>query len=304
MKKILYIFGVIWLLAGCATLTKTQIENVNQFAETTKNFSEYPSKIMEGMADIRFKRGVYYANSLSDPKIHIGELNNVYAQKKFDNKVAEKVDVTFKIIDKYAQSLALLSSDKYEKDLAEKAKAFGVNIDTLISLNNSIDGTTKVPVGIGDAVGQLIVMGGKQFTRVRQAKEIKKFVAMADTLIEAMTNNILDYLESKNINELILNEEKEITRNYLSYLQQTPRATIQDELGYMELKAEVDEVRELQEQSIKATKKLRKAHAKLLENIREKKKLKNIIVELQDLYEDISSLKTTVEKLEINDDKE
>lgn len=304
MKKTLCIFGTIWLLAGCATLTKTQIENVNQFAETTKNFSEYPSKIMEEVADIRFKRGVYYANSLSDPKIHIGELNNVYDQKKFDSKVAGKVDVTFKIIDKYAQSLALLSSDKYETNLAEKAKAFGINIDTLISLNNSIEGTSKVPIGIGDAVSQLVVMGGKQFTRIRQAKEIKKFVSMADTLIEAMTNNILDYLESENINELILSEEKEVTRNYLSYLQQTPRATIENELGYLELKAKIDEVKDLQAQSINATKKLRKAHAKLLENIQSKKKLKTIIGELQELYEEINTLKTTVENLEINEDEE
>src|SRR5207253_610681 len=97
--------------------SKTQINAVNQFAATSKNFSEYPSKIMTELAEIRAKRGVYFANSLDNPRLHIQELDNTYNFKRDDYSISKKVDVTFKIIDKYAQSLLLLSSVRYESGL-------------------------------------------------------------------------------------------------------------------------------------------------------------------------------------------
>jgi hypothetical protein len=253
---------------------------------------------MEEMAEIRIKRGIYYANSLSDPKTHIDELDNIYEQWKFDHNASEKVDITFKIIDKYAQSLTLLSADKYSSDLEEQSEKFGINIDTLIAINNRLEGTTKIPVGIGASIGQLVVFSGKQYIRIKQAKEIKKFVGMADTLVHVMTNNLLEYLQSSSVNELIEGEEREITRNYLSYLQQSQKATIENEHDYIELKKKIEAVKELQQQTIGATIKLKKAHTKLLENLQQKKKLKDAIEEIQVLYEEIKLLKESIEKIE------
>ncbi len=300
MRKAIYILSISVILSSCASLTKTQIKSVNQFARTTKDFSVYPSKIMVELAEIRFKRGIYYANSLTDPKLHIEELANIYSHKKFDYKVSKKVDVTFKIIDKYSQSLVLLTSDKYEKDIEKQAKNFGIDIDSLITINNSINGATRIPSGLGNAVSELIVLGGKQYVRTKQAKEIKKFVSLADTLISTMTFNLLEFLQSQNINELIVGEEREITRNYLSFLQQTTKATIENERDFIKLKNSIDCVKQLQKQTIKATKNLRAAHKKLLQVIEKKKDLKQSIKELQELYEEINDLKETIQKIETN----
>ncbi len=286
------------IFQSCASLTKTQIESVNQFAKTTTEFSAYPSKIMVELAEIRANRGIYYANTLSDPKLHIQELDDVHEQRQYDLELSAKMDVTFKIIDKYAQSLQLLSSDKFEKDLEEQAKNFGVGIDSLIALHNSIDGITKAPTGIGGAIGGIIVLGGKQHIRIKQAKEIKNFVSIADSLVSAMADNLLEFLESKNINELIENEEKELRRNYLSFLQQTPRASIDNERDYLELKNSIVGVKELQEQTIRATKNLRKAHKKLLQEIEKRKKLKETIEELQRLYQEIENCKKTIDSID------
>ncbi len=298
MKKVLYSLCISIIFNNCAPLTKTQIQSVNQFAKTTSGFSDYPGKIMVELAEIRFNRGIYYANTLTTPDIHLDELDNVYEQWKGDLLVADKVDITFKIIDKYAQSLALLSADKFAGDLEEQAKKFGVHIDTLIAINNRMEGTAKVPMGIGAAVGQLVVFGGKQYIRFKQGKEIKKFVSLADTLVGAMTNNLLEFLQSKNINELIENEEKGITSDYLSYLQQTQRTSIENEKDYIELKKRIYAVRRLQGQSIIATENLRKAHKKLLETLQKKKKLRDAIDEIQVLYEEVEVLKKTIDSIE------
>jgi hypothetical protein len=172
MQKVKYILIVSIMLGSCASLTKTQIKTVNHFAQITKDFSAFPSKIMTELAEIRTKRGVYFANSLSDPKLHIDVLDSVYFNKNHAYKVSAKVDITFKIIDKYAQSLLILSSDRYENELIEQSKNFGVNIDSLIIKYNDIDNTIKLPTGIGAAVSKLVIMGGQQYLRAKQAKEI------------------------------------------------------------------------------------------------------------------------------------
>ncbi len=51
---------------GCSTLTKTQINAVNCFAQTSQDFSQYPSRIVTGLAEIRSKRGVLCANSIRE----------------------------------------------------------------------------------------------------------------------------------------------------------------------------------------------------------------------------------------------
>ena len=95
MKKIYLMLLLTSFMYGCSTLSKTQIKAVNFFATTSKNFSAYPSKIMTGLADIRVKRGVYYANSLDNPRLHIQELDSIYSFKKENYAISAKVNITF-----------------------------------------------------------------------------------------------------------------------------------------------------------------------------------------------------------------
>jgi hypothetical protein len=297
MKKANYILIISIMVCSCASLTKTQIKTVNHFAQITKDFSAFPGKILTELAEIRTKRGVYFANSLSDPKLHIDVLDSVYFNKNHAYKVSAKVDITFKIIDKYAQSLLILSSDRYENELIEQSKNFGVNIDSLIKKYNDIDNTIKIPAGIGAAVSKLVIMGGQQYLRAKQAKEIKTFVPQADTLISVMTANLIVFLESENINELINAEERGINENYLSFIRHTQKVSIENEYDYLGLKNSIDEVKKLREQTIKATLDLRTAHKKLLISIEKKKNLKESLKELQMLFEQIKELNSTLDNI-------
>lgn len=298
MKNSFYFLGILILLGSCASLSKSQIESVNQFGKTTNNFSAYPSKVMAGLADIRTKRSVYYASSLSDPKLHISVLDSIYSNANHAKEVSEKVDITFKIIDKYAQSLVLLSSDKYEKDLSEQAERFGLSLDSLITVYNNLDNTENLPTGIGPAVNKLVIMGGQQYIRSKQAKYVKEFVPKADTLISVMTSNLLNFLQSANIDELIEAEETGVQSNYLSYLRHAHNKSTDDDKAYLELLKSLDRVKALRAQTVEATKDLRAAHKKLLLEIREKKKLEESIAELDALYEQIKELKSLISKID------
>jgi hypothetical protein len=313
MKKIIYIFSISLMLVGCASLTKTQVEAVNQFAETSKNFSAYPSKIMTELADIRLKRGVYYANLYStDPTAYLKELDDTYNEKNRDYKLSEKVDITFKIIDKYAQSLLLLSSDKYTTDLKKQSKNFGNDIDSLITIYNGIKGAKKIPSGIGGLVSQVVIFGGDIYIKTKQGKEIIAFVPKADTLIDMMTTNLKEFLNGKvyikkindsiSIQALITNERDGFKEGYKSYLASCARLntlpSLERENEYLNTLSIIDGVSTLLQQTITATDGLRKAHQKLLKAIEEKKTLTESIKELQSYYEDVKKINSTIEKIQ------
>lgn len=293
MKKLLLPL-VLGLLTSCASLTSTQIESVNQYATSVKNFSAYPSKIITGLADIREKRGVCYANSLSNPELHIDALDSIYSYKMHAYNVSKKVDITFEIIDKYAQSLALLSSDEIQTNIDKESESFGVSLDSLVSTYNEIDKSKNLPTNVGSAVGKLIALGGKQYVKNKQAKEIREFVLKADTLISTMTTNILIFLKSENIDQLINAEEWGIHENYLSFLRQVSKPSIENEYIYLDLKAKIDEVKLLRTQTIKATEQIRSAHKELLLCIQRKKDLKEILTDVQSLNKQINDIKKTI----------
>jgi len=305
MKNLLILLNFILLFTGCASLTKTQIETVNQFGQSTKNFSAFPSKIITGLADIRTFRGIYAANSISTPEFHMKELNSTYSLRISDYGQSQKVDITFQIIDQYAQSLILLTSDQYSADIKAQALVMGPMLDSLIAVYNTFDKNSKIQVGIGAAVSQLIILGGKQYIRHKQATEVKKFVTQADPLIEVMTKNLLEFLDGKHVvkgndstslKSLIDYEYEAVPRDYQSFLSQN-KASIENEKEYLKIKNDLDQVRNLQIQTIAATKQLRDTHKQLSEILKKRKKLKERFTELQELYQDVNQLKSTVVKL-------
>ena len=314
MKPCFFICAaVLVLISGCASLTKSQVEAVHQFAQTSKNFSAYPSEILAATAELRVKRGVYYTNSLDDPDdesndnnidslnelavtSHVKELNDIYTAKKSDYRASERTNITFKIIDKYAQSLLLLSSDKHATDMQAQAANFGVSLDSLINKYNSIEGSTKVKPGIGGLIGSIIMAGGSQFIRSKQAREIQRFVPAADEMIGVMTGNLLEFLESGKIALLITNEEKGIQSNYESFLRHR-KPDVQNEWDYLALLAHLDHIKELRSQTAAATRSLRKAHSELLTAINEKKTLTEAVAGIQSLYEDVNGIRSTIHEL-------
>lgn len=303
MKRFFCLLAVSLLFGGCASLSKTQLESVNQLALTTKSFSAYPSRLMSELADIRFRRGAYFASTLSDPKLHLGLLDSIYNQKVFDAGASARMELTMKILDRYAQSLLLLSSDKYQKDLIPQAKSFGVSLDSLVALNNRIDGSVTLPVGLGGAVGKLVLLGGKQYSTIKQAREVVRFMAKADTIVATMTSHLERQLRSAEMNDLIAAEERALRSSYLSYLRQSAHVSIENDRDYLALKASIDGVKQLQARTIAAACDYRAAHKRVLAELRKRKPLKVVAKELQVLVEDMNDLRVTIQKLDFSKKK-
>jgi hypothetical protein len=284
------------LSGSCLSVSKQQQKVVQQFATKTENFSAIPEKIMGELADIRETRGIYYANSFTDPLLHLEELNDIAKERMKDDKIPELVGASFRILDEYAGALVQLSSDGPVKSASESYLKFGVELETLVGKYNHINGAGQLPAGIGTALAQAMDMGTKYYLANRQYKELKKFVNQADTLVAVVCSEMVRFLSSDNFGKLIQSEETGIPESFRFFF--TKRSpTIESEKEYVALRKRIEMVKMMQGQTIKATKNLRIVHKKLAAELNRKFTFEEIAVELNNFYKDVDLLNVLIKAI-------
>ena len=249
------------------SVSKEQRSVVQQFSLKTENFSAYPEKLMTELADIREARGIYYANSFTDPVTHLNELDAIVKERLKDDKIPGRVAVTFKILDQYAEGLVQLSSDAPFKTRSKLYGEFGVDIETLVGYYNQIDGAHPLPAGIGKLLTQSLDKGTKAYLAHKQCKALKKFVSQADTLVSLLCDGMVNFLSSEGMGKLIKAEESGIPESFRFYFTKRSPPSLEGEKEYIELMKRVQGVKQLQGQTIQTIKNLKKAHKELAEEL-------------------------------------
>lgn len=307
------------LLTGCASLTKSQLAAINLFGQSTKSFSMVPGKLYGGYIDLHERSLLYAANKFTDPTQHYENLYKIYELKKKQSELNAKLDLTFKIIDKYGQALVLLSSDKHGKLLDTAAQKAGGSMEDLVGTYNKINAADPLPSGIGGLMSGAISAGGNAYIHQKQSDIIKKVVPQANGLISKLMDNLKAFLKgdfkttggnSLSYRALLDAEKSEIRNNYISflglhkqdlslnnngrqvtgYIQQTRFATIENDKDCIKMLSDLDALGLAYDQTLSAVGQLKTAHQQLTENIEQKKTLKEIAA-------DVESYGNTVEKL-------
>jgi hypothetical protein len=340
------------LLSRCASLTKSQLTEVNEFGSLTANFSTYPVGLYTSYLSIHEKALMYSANSITGPEDHYKSISSAYQLKKSLTAKNKELDLTIRIIDKYGQSLVYLTSPEHTAQLDTASKSLGSNLDGLIEQYNSINSAHPLPTGIGGAVSELVTLGGEQFIRSRQAKEVKEFVQKADPMITQLADAMLTHLKGPlksptgpplTFPELIANERKEVHQDYVFFLGYNPlpdsitlrpeslkqvqkksngkeksKTSFKDTAGFpvykgtiqnqrfatlandqdcFQMLEDLDNLEILYNQTLTAIESLKKAHHKLLTDVREKKSLKEIAIEVQAYGGDVQNMYATLKAI-------
>jgi hypothetical protein len=225
--KILFALVIPLLFCKCASLTKSQLTEVNQFGQLTKNFSTYPGSLYSSYLAIHEKALMYSANATTGAEEHFQLINSAYRLKKKMDSLEQKMDLTFQIVDNYGQSLVLLTSPTHSAQLDTASQSLGTNLDGLIAKYNSINTAHPLPTGIGGAISELITLGGEQYIRSRQADEVKAFVQKADPMIAELMDELTNHLQSPlnspagqpaTFLDLLKSERDEVHQDYTFYL--------------------------------------------------------------------------------------
>lgn len=296
MKNLINLMLLSVLLQSCNTLTHSEKTHVRQFAASTKNIPQYAFKFHQSLSNVRKSRGVYFANTLSTPSLHLNELDSIYAQHKLDERKTILFLNSFEILSTYSKILLTLSSDVYVDDLYNNVKELEYNLESLIKLNNTLT-SFDTPTGFINIGAKIGVISGRIYLNQKQSKEIKILLNSSDTLITNVSNNIISYLDSKNLNDIINNEDKMLSINYLSYIQQTNRTNITNDLEYIQLKSNVDNIKQLRKKLIICMVNLKDSHEIIVKELNKKNSIVDNLNQLKELARTVIEINQIVKEL-------
>jgi hypothetical protein len=313
------------MTSGCASLTTSQLSEVNAFGQITSHFSAYPGKIISTYDAVHQQQELFYANSEPDPQSHLTALADAYNFKKITDLINPKIDLSFQIIDQYAQELVLLTSQKNSLALDTVSKTLGSNLDNLVIQYNKVEPSANLKSGLGSAAAALVQLGGDAYIKVKQAEEVRKIVPQADEVIIKMTDNILEFLDpvgngnGTTLKSLLQSERGQVTSNYKAYLnpytdhvlsgaqsvqpsqwgniEHRRFASLDDDRLYITLLQDLDNAEALRIECIAAIKSLRAAHHKLTEDIAQKQNLKDRAGEIQTYGDDLKNMINTIKAI-------
>lgn len=296
--KLLLSSVIVYLLASCSVLTKSQLNVVNSLAVTSDSVSTVPSKIFNSLAEVRLQRGLYYAASLSSPEAHQKEMEALAVSNMKDEKMAPKADVYVRVLESYFRALRSLSSPGRWEAYGVEMRGIGNNVDSVFLKYNAIDvipdWDEDIYVGIAKISGRYLGYISENYMRVRQAAAVRDFVTTGDTIVAGCVDALVDMLKNKELSELISNEESGLKNNYMAYLRRMESSDVPTKIeydrAYIESYNKIESSKATRTSCISALRSVKKAHNKLVTELKKRKKINYI-------YEELIELNTISEKL-------
>lgn len=289
------------VLAGCSTLSKSQLKKISSFA--TVQDSLLPAAIFQTLDDVRLERGLIYSASLTDTESRIHELNSLAEATVKQEKTSAKANVCFNILSSYASALKSLSADTRWKKYGTELRGIGRNIDSVAIAYNKLDWGTLYDPGMAKNLGKTSGYLTEQYMKRRQRRLVYDVLVTGDTIVATCCDALIAGFKSADFLELIDNEEEGLENDYRAYLnsmQVLDRAPAADcDRVYLTEKAQIEKARQLRKKNISMLQSLKKAHAALVREMdkpRTYSEYSSDLIELNgqihDLAEIYSTLKT------------
>ncbi|MCQ2073460.1 MAG: hypothetical protein MJY96_10120 [Bacteroidaceae bacterium] len=289
------------ILAGCSTLSKSQLKKISSFA--TVQDSLLPAAIFQTLDDVRLERGLIYSASLTDTESRIHELNSLAEATVKQEKTSAKANVCFNILSSYASALKSLSADTRWKKYGTELRGIGRNIDSVAIAYNKLDWGTLYDPGMAKNLGKTSGYLTEQYMKRRQRRLVYDVLVTGDTIVATCCDALIAGFKSADFLELIDNEEEGLENDYRAYLnsmQVLDRAPAADfDKVYLTEKAQIEKARQLRKKNISMLQSLKKAHAALVREMdkpRTYSEYSSDLIELNgqihDLAEIYSTLKT------------
>ncbi len=299
MKRSIGFLVFLLLTIGCRTVSLEQRKIVGHFATKAENISGYPEKILTELAAIRETRGLYYAGSLLDVESHLTELDAIVKEGMNDDKLLKRATSSFKILGKYARGLTGLTARQTAKSRLKLSENLGSDLETLVGDFNGFQNKVQIPKGLGTLLAKLACDGTERLLAIREMQALRKYASQADTLVAVVCNEMVEFLSSQGVGQLIGQEETGVTESFRFYLTVRKISTVDSDREYVALKKRVEDVKMLQLKTISAVRDLRKAHHKIVESLLKRRSAAEMSSDLHDFYLEAEELQCLVDKLKI-----
>ena len=276
------------MITSCAVLTKSQLQRVTNLTVASDTVVASPKVIFDELATVRLERGLYYAASLTSATAREKEINALATAILADEQLMNRTEAYVNVLNSYLRALRSISATTRWSAYGTEWRGIGRNIDSLILRTNQTDlFDTKIPIGWAKLSGQYMGYLNENFMRVRQTKAVKSFVTEGDTLLAVCIDGLVDLLKKGDLIDLIENESEGLKNNYEAYLRRLELnglpADFAADRKYIELVKRVEKAKYTRGRCVTALQSLKRAHAKVVEELKQKQKVDFYIDELIEL---------------------
>ena len=288
MKKILPLLTAIYVFTSCAVLTKSQLDMVTKLTVASDTVVASPKTLFNGLATVRIERGLYYAASLTSADAREKEINALATGLIADEQLVKKAEAYVNVLNSYLRALRSISADVRWTSYGTEWRGMGRNIDSLILRFNQTDfRDTDIIVGWAKLSGQYMGYTNERYMRIRQAKAVRAFVTEGDTLLAACADGLIEILKKGELIELIDNESEGLKNNYEAYLHRLELSGLPPDFTadrkYIELVKQMESVKYTRSRCVTALQSLKRAHAKLVQELKKRQKIDFYFDELIEL---------------------
>jgi hypothetical protein len=284
------------LFSGCAVLTDSQVKNINAFAATAKSYSAFPSAVVQQYASFNLHTQFVTVSQFRDTVNISRGLNQGRTSYARTLEIATQFDLSIQLLQQYAGLLTKLSSDSYIANLSDPTASLGENFGKLVNIYNA-KAKDSFPPDIGNGISKVILLIGRQLTKHKQTAALKEFVLTCDPLVQITMRNLTTTLEGqtfKNSNGEFATLQSLLAEGRNAFITSYQKVVFSDpaKTDYNSVKFYYDELtayattESLRQSVVTAAKSLARSHAELAKNVQEKKELKELIAETQQLIAD------------------
>jgi hypothetical protein len=294
ITSVLLLPGAIWL-TGCATLTRSQVQAVNQFATLASTGGDHANNVLSEVIDTRYRSmileqtaGVSPAASISLNGKTYQQLTRYYADKQAELAPVKQIKASMSVLNEYALALQRLSSPDFATNAGQSADALGQSVDGLAA---AVPAIPKV----GSFLTKALTGLGGRYIGQKQTSALRRFVNEGDTLINALcrSNEALLATKAKTfIEESEKTDSVSIDALFDSVKTDRLHRYESASLG-ADLVSKYSHLNQLNNQSIKALQQIRLSHAELKQALATKQTLPGIGQQLLALHKAINELQGT-----------
>jgi hypothetical protein len=303
MKKLFGFIIFVFLFAGCASLTKTQIRSVNAYSRLLEKNVNYPGVVINEFINIKYDVEKLNTGTFGDTIVNTMMWNS-YNGKERTLENAKTVDVSIKVIGQYAAGLSLLSSENLSGGIKNSTDKLGVNSEALFEEYNRLN-SMKISAKLGKLISQVTNMIGSNYIRRVQGVDLKEYIGQGDTLVGLITTNVereLDTLVLKrwipSLKVLLKTNQENLLMNLNPQGDYKVYFATQFNRDVAQIISRIDNLESLTKETIGTCRKIRLAHHELLENVRQKKKIKDLLSETKVLFVSTEKICKTLESIQ------
>lgn len=286
-------------LYSCASLTKSQVESVNNFATLASQGSAYPEKVLNQIIEVRYDNRILLAsqNVGEGNPITFKELENLSGNKKDELAPIKGITKSLGVINAYAQALKRLSSPDFAKTAGTSAETLGKSVDELTAVINQNAGT-KI-ANVGGALTKTLKEVGGRYIRYKQTRAIKEYVNTGDSLVEAAVGLAEAFMKGSPAVFITSaqDEMKANTDDLFKSINKSPYERYQWSLTSFKTVDKLNSLKTLNQQSVDGLRQITLAHKELKKALATKQTLSEVGQELFSLYTAVQDLQDTYQAI-------